>query len=546
MREDQHPTDRFLMWNGLFDGGWSTDQIAAAVGASEKDVAKLLRFRMLAPEIFAAFQDGKMDFDAALAFTLSEDHDRQREVLASFGDKQPASHIVRQRLTKGAVRADDRMARFVGRKAYEAAGGGFMVDLFTQREIDETWTDGTLLARLFNEKVEATKAELKAEGWGDVASIDGGYGWSRGYVRITPEGEAKKGKPKPFTADQLVSGTAFILFDYNEIKIERGWMKEKKAKDTNAPLPLAKQDPARYGWGHKGHHFMTQAATEATRIALMRKPDVAMDALATQLAWAVLRKPQYGGVADQLASSMIPEYRHGRPPEVVVEGQDEFKAAIDTWKARLPESQVAFCDAIRTLNPLDKQELMALCFAATLDADEAKFDGYDVKPQRWRHLGWMAREAGVEIAKAWTPEPEFWNGGSKEALMAADVSMNGGDECTRGGKKSEMATFIGGHAAKNGWRPQVIATFTEVADPEPTVIPGLQRARSEAEYLGWMIAYLVDEEGMDDVAAEQLATTILGSDLASAGVEFGAEGYDWSEADAGDSVAEWLLAHNAD
>ncbi|MFN4296959.1 MAG: ParB/RepB/Spo0J family partition protein [Brevundimonas sp.] len=545
VREDMHPTDRFLMWNTLFDQGQTPEQIAAAVGASAKDVGQLLRFRMLAPEIFAAFKAGEMEFDAALAFTLSEDQDRQRDVLASFNGKPPRAADVRQRIKKGSVDAMDRRARWVGRVAYAKAGGTFLTDLFSHREIDETWSDEPLLQRLFDEKMAKTLADLKAEGWGHAEARDGGWGWSKGFERLTPEGAGKKGK-KAFTAEQMKGGYAFVLFEYNDVKIERGWAKEKKVKggDT-AFLPPAKADPARFGFGHKGHHIMTQVATDATKVALARNPKAAADAMLAHLAWAVLRKPQYGSTQQQLASNLVVDPRFAsRPDHVAVEGLFDLNCDLAAWKTRLPATVIAFCEAVAALSADDKLTLQALCYAATLDGVEVQI-GMGTADRR-RHLGWMGSHAGVAVDDVWTPDEAFLKGGSKEALLAAVKEADGKD--MPNAKKGDLVAYVDTLVALKGWRPALLKGFMDVTDPKGDKVRADDptQAPDEETYLAWIADALVTHHGVPGVQAGELAARFLREELERASCVFGDENYGWTRADAAGCAEDGFAADDED
>lgn len=469
VRADMHPAERFLTYNRLFEDGQTAQQIAAACAVSERGVAQLLRFRMLAPEIFAAFRDGGIDLDAAFAFTLTDNHDHQREVLASFGEKIVRAMDVRGRIKKGSVSATDRRARYVGRDAYAEAGGTFFADLFTQREIDETWADEALLQRLFDEKLADQVEALRTEGWSQVKVINDSYGWAGGYARLDKDAETKGKKPQPtWSAEAMATGTAFIVIDYNGVKLERGWTKETpNGGDKPKQKSIAQQNPALYGYGNKGHAAMTYVATVATRVGLVRKPEAAYDAMLTHLAWVALRKPQYGGVAESSASTLVPERRFSANPGVEVQGGDEFFEAVTSWDQRLPKARVAFNDAVAKLSADEKAQLLAVCFAATLDAVEAKVDSYTMKPERWLHLGWMARHAGVKMTEAWTPDADFLKGAGRDVLLTAakEIAPRDADSWANA-KKGDVVAFVAAKVEAKPWVPQLLRDFTSPADPK--------------------------------------------------------------------------------
>ncbi|GAW42435.1 Chromosome-partitioning protein Spo0J [Brevundimonas sp. SH203] len=553
VREDQHPADEFLAYNAKFDEGMSAEQIAAAFAVSPKTVTQLLRFRTLSPRVLEAFRSGRFDLDVAYAFTLTTDHDKQHALLdAQPGDKPFYAHHIKSALTKGAVTANHKWARFIGRDAYAAAGGTFVQDLFSHHQADEQWSDGDLVHELAQGKLREMENGFLAEGWSKMIVAEYSWGWQDGYEVMKPEGEGKKNKPKPFTAEQMAQGIVFLVPQHGaDFEVKKGYRKLGKKVDVNAPLPLAKREPALYGWGHKGHHVMTQVATEATRVALVYQPDVAMIAMATQLAWATLRKDRWGRPErDGLPSRLLPETRHGKTPEVKVKGQDLVGEEVDAWSKRLPEGRVAFCDAIAALTVEERQSLMALCFALTLDADEEKIESRNA--DRWTHLGWMANKAGVVIEQAWTPDWNFINGGSKDALLDV-IATVGNSSPGAGAKKADLSDIVAHNARELGWRPQLLATFTEVAAPEPVSAEADddavdqdedRDAADEAEYLGWIEAALIETHGLADVDAKAVALRALIDERAQAnGAEVGDEHYNWTRADAAMSATDYLTAN---
>jgi ParB family chromosome partitioning protein len=75
-----------------------------------------------------AYREGTLALDQLTAFCVSEDRERQRQVLEQIGPHTPA-YAIRRAMTEAKVRVDDRRVRFVGVEAYEAEGGGVLRDL---------------------------------------------------------------------------------------------------------------------------------------------------------------------------------------------------------------------------------------------------------------------------------------------------------------------------------------------------------------------------------------------------------------------------------
>lgn len=164
-REAMHPADQFEAFRRLAEEkGYGPEEIAARFGVSAQVVRQRLRLAAAAPELMSAYRDGTITLDLLTAFCVSEDQDRQRQVLAQMGP-YPSVFAIRRAMTEARVRADERRAVFVGLEAYQAAGGEVVRDLFT--EDGGGWLqDPVLLDRLVTDKLEALAGEVRQrEGW---------------------------------------------------------------------------------------------------------------------------------------------------------------------------------------------------------------------------------------------------------------------------------------------------------------------------------------------------------------------------------------------
>ena len=164
-REAMHPADQFEAFRKLAeDKGYGPEEIGARFGVSAHVVRQRLRLGAAASELMAAYRDGTLNLDLLTAFCVSEDQDRQRQVLEQMGP-YTSVFAIRRAMTEAKVRADDRRVGFVGMEAYEAAGGALLRDLFT--EDGGGWLeDPVLLDRLVMEKLTGLAEEVgRKEGW---------------------------------------------------------------------------------------------------------------------------------------------------------------------------------------------------------------------------------------------------------------------------------------------------------------------------------------------------------------------------------------------
>jgi ParB/RepB/Spo0J family partition protein len=185
-RVAMHPLDEVEAFGRLSAEGQTEDAIAARFGASVRHVRQRLALSALSPVLKAAFRKGELGLEAARAFCLVSEHDRQEAVFAIMPKPVANAYAVRSYLTQGAVRATDRLARFVGIEAYEAAGGVVRRDLF---EEDLVFLDSPdILNTLATTKLEALREPLLAEGWGWVnVNIGSGRADGGSMHRIRPE-----------------------------------------------------------------------------------------------------------------------------------------------------------------------------------------------------------------------------------------------------------------------------------------------------------------------------------------------------------------------
>ncbi len=148
----------------------------------------------LSPKIRAAYRKRELTLDVARAFCLTDDHGAQERLFKQV--PKPISHApsIRNALSGGRAPATDRLARFVGLNAYEAAGGRVVRDLFE----DEVafLEDGELLQRLAAERIEGMRESLASEGWSWVeAQLHHGQIEGCASERVRP-------RTRPLTQDE--------------------------------------------------------------------------------------------------------------------------------------------------------------------------------------------------------------------------------------------------------------------------------------------------------------------------------------------------------
>ncbi|MDZ3836989.1 MAG: ParB/RepB/Spo0J family partition protein [Rhodospirillales bacterium] len=183
-----HPLDQFRAFQTLRDSGLGEEEIAARFFVSPGVVKQRLKLASVSPKLLDIYAEDEMTLEQLMAFTVTNDHDRQEQVwqqLASSYNKE--SYYIRRQLTEGAIRASDKRAQFVGIDVYEAAGGAVMRDLFQQD--DGGWLqDPALLDRLVVEKLTSEAEALRGEGWKWIeVAAEFPYGHTSGLRRLAGE-----------------------------------------------------------------------------------------------------------------------------------------------------------------------------------------------------------------------------------------------------------------------------------------------------------------------------------------------------------------------
>ncbi|PLW76583.1 ParB/RepB/Spo0J family partition protein, partial [Cohaesibacter celericrescens] len=163
-RKDLNPSEEIKAYRIMQEKGFSVEKIAIAFAKTVRHVKGRLRLANLAECILDALAQGDVTLDIASVYTITDDQEKQTETFnrlnGSWGGDQ--EHTIKNSLMAEANTADDRRTQFVGREAYEAAGGKIREDLFGE---DVYFLDTIILDRLVDEKLEQVRQDVLAKGW---------------------------------------------------------------------------------------------------------------------------------------------------------------------------------------------------------------------------------------------------------------------------------------------------------------------------------------------------------------------------------------------
>lgn len=175
----------------------SNEEIGAPFGFTAAQTARIMRLANLAPEILEAYMAGAIDDASAQAYAATEDRALQLQVFEQMQGKH--SYDRGPRAIHAALNVGDheltRRLRYVGFGAYQAAGGEFEVDLFSDDENMGRIKCPAILNELAAAKLAEDKArylsllfrgEQRASEDGDASIIQ--FAWADAPPRIKQYG----------------------------------------------------------------------------------------------------------------------------------------------------------------------------------------------------------------------------------------------------------------------------------------------------------------------------------------------------------------------
>jgi ParB family transcriptional regulator, chromosome partitioning protein len=204
VRLAMHPADQFEAFAALIDQGATAAEVAQRFGVEESLVLKRMKLARVAPQLLKEYRSDGMTLECLMAFTVTDDHRRQMKVFKSLQEWQKDDpSAIRAALTEKMIEASSKLARFVGVDACMAAGGPTRADLFG----DEVYLEKpALLHRLAEEKLDALRKELEAEGWG--------------WIEINPERDWETIHRCSRIQPHLISAPAELVARREQIKAE--------------------------------------------------------------------------------------------------------------------------------------------------------------------------------------------------------------------------------------------------------------------------------------------------------------------------------------
>lgn len=523
-REAMHPADQFEAFQRLaVEKGYGPEEIGARFGVSAQVVRQRLRLGSAAPELMAAYRAGTLALDQLTAFCVSEDQDRQRQVLEQVGPHTPA-YAIRRAMTEAKVSVGDRRVRFVGVETYEAAAGPVLRDLFT--EDGGGWLeDVALLDRLVGEKLAGLADEARVrEGWKwaepaldypDVSALGRVYpvaverseahsaeitALSEEYDRIVSEAGAEGLSPEAdarleeidkalqafgpdfdYAAEAKARAGVVVMLGHDGLaRFERGLVRaedamvppeEEAVKDGGCDADAGRgggvPEPEEVGSALSDRLVidLTAHKTMGLRDAVQADVGAALATVVHALALQVFY-PGYGlwtPLQLRLTATGL---------ERLAPGVDDGPAGrrvrdrCEAWGARLPERAEDLWGVVFGLAPSDQLDLMACCAGVGLYAVR---DPHDRRPGALAQAEALATVVGLDMTGTWsaTAASYFTRVPKTRVLEAVTEAVNAEEAgWIAGFKKGDMAEAAERLVEGKGWLPPVLRTVSDAAQPE--------------------------------------------------------------------------------
>lgn len=182
-RDPMDAVQQFQAFDRLIGEGRTVHEVAEAFSVTPQFVRQRVKLAELAPEVIAAYRQGRCTLDQMAALTFGS-HAQQRAIVAS-GEPVPGPWQLRERLRGKVIPRDDKRVKFVGVEAYIAAGGSTIDDLFASTA---DLVDADLLDRLVAQKLQAIADEQVAGGKAFAQVVEQDKFWqNKGFEAVQLE-----------------------------------------------------------------------------------------------------------------------------------------------------------------------------------------------------------------------------------------------------------------------------------------------------------------------------------------------------------------------
>lgn len=488
LRQAMHPADEFAAFQAMIDDGMTQADIAAHFGISIRRVRMRLRLAGVAPELVAHYRAGSLTLDDMMAFTVSQDHDKQLQCYEGL-QGHASAWAIRRCLTEEAARSDEAIAKFVTVKAYKRAGGAISTDLFQETTY---LLNSELLGQLAEGRLLIEANQIEGEGWKWVeTSLEGPYKVGN-YHRIEAKPinvpdeleqqiedvcvrqdkleqlgddewddkaealcdqldteyerlEAENDRYCEFTDEEKSRAGVIVTFDDSgELRMVQGLVRDEDRKGAIKSDDVGSVDESKPSVSNALRGDLDAFRQQVIQMSLSGKPKVAADVLAfTVCSQLVCSLPRWTPKPLALSCERT-RYTEGKGFEETVAAKAlasvVHKLNLE-WVSHDTDAERyrAFCE----LTPKDKAALVAAAAAESLVA--AKAGHKDAATSV------IADQLGIDVAASWRPTAENYFKRLKGAEPLVEIGREWfGDvwvQKYRNEKKSVLVSHL--HSAAN-------------------------------------------------------------------------------------------------
>lgn len=497
-----HPADQYEAFAKLHDEhGMTAEDIAARFGVTSAVVKQRLKLGAVSPKLMKLYRSGELNLDQLTAFAITDDHKKQERVWSELPPFNCDREAILHALSEGQVRSDDRRAVFVGTKAYEAAGGVIVRDLFDS-EGGGFFADAELLGRLAREKLQGFADEVSAEGWKwVVVEPEFDHGMMVEMRRIHPKAvKLSKGERKQLrklqtrydalcqkyadadmpektaaqckrldraiealdkrefgVADFAIAGAIVTLSHDGEVRVERGLVRSedepnKKSGKTDKKSANGEQSDGKAPLSERLVADLTAHRTAGLRNELAQNSGMAIIATVHALAATTF----FSGSGDVSCLQLTPRSVSLATHASGIEESPASRQIVErheAWAKRLPREPETLWNFIHGLSDSERLGLLAHCVSLTVNAVQAS--GHR-RTEASDHADILARELALDMTAYWQPTAESYFGRvAKERILEA--VREGVTEAAAANiaamKKQPMAETAAKLLAGKGWLP---------------------------------------------------------------------------------------------
>ncbi|HEE0070082.1 TPA: ParB/RepB/Spo0J family partition protein [Citrobacter freundii] len=518
-RMAMHPAEQIAGFRKLSEQGKTPAQIGDQLGYSSRHVQRMLKLANLAPELIALLAENKLDVEQCQALSLENDPSRQvqvyEQVKASYGSA-PA-HLLKRAITDTEIAVTHSRFVFVGREAYEAAGGVVREDLFSAQEGDGT-ADGVLIERLVQEKLESAALAIELqEGWAWSLAREGAvrnYGDDREHYLLLPEPEAQYTTDERQRLDELYAtqeatetfedeAAIQVLIDEIEHAASiRAWTPEQKAACgvvvslydgelcVQRGVQKKPQSEAKEGLGENGSsgslHVisskpdvtegisapllkkMSSERTLAVQAALVQQPEKAVALMVWRLCSCVF---DYCNTTRHPFVMRLEVHHSGLTSEAPTGKSGQAWLSLMQEKARLeallPDGWKKDFTTFFTLDGQTLMSLMVFCTACSVDGVQTRTMGHTTQSD----LDGVETALGFHLRDWWQPTAANFLGLlSKNQIVEAlkEAGLSGAASDAGNMKKGDAASHAEQWLSGTRWVP----AWMRSPDAQPDVAEG--------------------------------------------------------------------------